>query len=110
MGKRLPFDDDAARTYVEILKKMVEAPPSDRVMDAGLVKLFGDFCSAGDFSPVAVWNHYMKALDFTVRYAWGSSFIIKLLDIEPFYDAPTGGYAQRDHSIDSAPWRNDPTI
>jgi hypothetical protein len=105
-----PFDNDAAQTYVTILKKTVESPPSDRIMDAELVKMHSDFCAAGDFSPVAVWNHYKKTLDFTVRYAWGSSFVVKLLDIEPYFDPPVGGFAQRDHSIDSAPWRNDPTV
>lgn len=101
------FDEERSQRYWAILSKMINPPPSDYVMDGGLVAMIQTHLDAHKNvpEPKVVWNTYKELLDHVVRFSWGSSFVVKLLDLEPFYVAPEGSYAQEDESIRSAPWR-----
>lgn len=97
-----PFDGNM---YFTMLQKMVSPPPSDDLMDAQLVHMIKSFIKDDLKTSVEIWNFYKHLLDLTVRYALGSGFIVKLLDLEPFYEPPNGGYNSADSSMDNAPWR-----
>lgn len=94
-----------AQTYLDLLGKILESPPSDRQLDTGVVNMIRRFMASEDHGPVAVWNFYKQVLDVLVHDSAGSGFFLKLFDLEASYKGPEGSFRQMDHSIDRAPWR-----
>lgn len=93
------------KLYLGLLNKMIDPLPSDDVMDNKLVKMIQYFLKSNDKTDIGVWNFYKQALDACVHSCLGSSFILTLLDLEPYYEAPIGSYNYGDRSIEDAPWR-----
>lgn len=103
---RKPFDQDACDAYLSILGKIAENPPSSATIDPELVSLIQAFLHGPNPKiPVGVWNFYKEILDLTVHGSLGSSFIVQLLDLEPFLIAPEGAFSQEAGNMDQAPWR-----
>jgi hypothetical protein len=104
------FDKKAAAGALSLLAQMVSPPPSDRVMASSLIKkiiLFLDqeANSDSEIDPVKIWNFYKELLDETVRYSLGSSFVVKILNLEPCFEPPKGSYSETFQNMSEAPWR-----
>mgnify|MGYP006348263993 FL=1 len=97
---------DVAEAYRGLLRKMIDPPPSDGVMAAPIVGMIREYVARLDaMADVDVWNAYKRLLDVVVHTGGGSAFVVRLLDLEAWCDAPEGGYAQADGSIAHAPRR-----
>lgn len=101
------FDQAMRDTYYSALQNIVLTPPGSRTLDRSVVtKIQVYLDSTEEKTPVSVWNFYKMILDEVVRYALGSGFIIKLLDLEAFFKAPEGSFSQEAGNMASAPWRS----
>ncbi len=91
---------------LHVLERIRDSGLSDDVIDALLIKKIKEWLAANpDPAEASVWNFYKEILDDTVCGSLGNSFIMTLLDLERFYNAPVGGYQHEDGSIRNAPWR-----
>lgn len=97
---RKEFDSEF---WVSILRKILHL--SDNEIDASIRNDINNVLADGDFRPHVVWNTYKRILDMSVRYSATSSFVMSVIDLEPYYEPPHGGLNQADGSIQSAPWR-----
>lgn len=61
------------------------------------------------WTDVDVWNFLKEILDIGVHVGGLSGFVIAIIDVEPYYEAPSGpgAYKQEDGSIQNAPWRKE---
>jgi hypothetical protein len=101
-----PFDQDCADSYLEVLSKIVDPPPSDNVLDRTIVDRIKVYLDSFEVkNPVSIWNFYKHMLDLVVHGSLGSSFIVKLFDLEAFYVAPEGSLSQEVGNMKGAPWR-----
>ena len=104
---RQPF---VSATWRDIMRSIASDPPSDGMMAASLVAEVRSIVARLDaMSDADVWNEYKRLLDQVVRYASAAPAIQTLLDLEPHYVPPVGGYAHADGSINDAPWRREGT-
>lgn len=94
-------------TWMELLGNLVPCPVSQ--LDESLQGLVVKFRKSAPAKPpaVTVWNFYKYLLDMIVHTSGGSSFLMNVIDLEPFYTAPEGAFLQSDGSIKNAPWRSD---
>lgn len=100
-----------AAMAIGLLSRMVNPPPSDRMMDPELVRHIKEFVSnitPDSPTPVEVWNFCKEMLDYTVRYSWGAPIVLACLNLEARARAPLGSLAQEFGNMNEAPWRNDP--
>lgn len=89
--------------WLKMLAALAKAPDSQ--IATALSKQMGDFIKE-EHTPVEVWNFYKEMLDMAVRYAGASTFVMWVINLEPFYNPPNGdAYLQSDGSINNAPWR-----
>lgn len=51
----------------------------------------------------------LKVLDFSVRYAWGSTMVIRLLEFA-YQNALAREATTNEEVLKSASWRNDPSL
>lgn len=96
------FDKDV---WVRMLRKIADDPPSDRMLSTEMLATIRAFLAGPERDAAGVWNFYKRLLDDAVHTSGAAPSIIALLDLERFYEAPEGGYVQRDGSIANAPWR-----
>jgi len=103
---RKDFDQNHANTYLEVLNKIATDPPSDNVLDRSIVERGKTYVDSFEVkNPVSVWNFYIHMLDLVVYGSLGSSFIVKLFDLEAFYKAPHGSLSQEAGNMNEAPWK-----
>jgi hypothetical protein len=86
-----------------ILEHLKNAPDSQ--LDISLSKQVKEFLLVEEHTDVEIWNFIKKILDLCVYGGASSSFVIKLLDLEPYFEAPKGGLKLEDNSISTAEWR-----
>jgi hypothetical protein len=93
------FDSEVAPAYLNVLRELTEAPNSQFATE--LAKEVRDWLKLNVApTPADIWNFYKWLLDMCVYCAGGSSFVLRLLDLEPFYLKPEGAFK-------TFPWRSD---
>lgn len=106
MTAKRSFDETCTGTYLGVLQKIASDPPSSSTLDPFIVSKIQAYLDAPEVkTSVSVWNEYKYLLDLVVRYAAGSSFILKLLDLESFFTAPFGAFSEEAKNMHEAPWR-----
>jgi hypothetical protein len=95
--------------WFTLLEKLVAEAPPDGLLATGIMDMVRDFVRGGETAPVPVWNFYKHVLDMMVHTGGGNGFMLRLFDLEPYYEAPLGSYQQADGSIKRAPWRRSET-
>lgn len=96
-----------ADTWINLLRKIVDNPPSDSMLDTHVLQSIQRFLDEGIHDPVSVWNYYKRVLDWFVYASAAAPMFLALFDLEPYYTAPPGALTQADGSIRTAPWRAD---
>jgi hypothetical protein len=100
------FDEKCAETYLDVLSKIADGPPSDNVLDHSIVDRIRTYVDSFEAkNAVSVWNFYKHMLDLVIHGSLGSSFIVTLFDLEAAYKAPEGSLSQEAGNMEKAPWR-----
>jgi len=99
MKKKFPDLD----FWLDILAKLEELSSDQISYEA--IEMIKEF-QTGNTSPTETWNFLKKLLDFIVFTGGASSFVIALIDVEPYYAPPSDEcYQQANESVGKAPWR-----
>lgn len=98
------FDDSYVKIYLEVLEMIASEPPSDKILNFSIVeKIRAYLANAEPKNCLSVWNFYKQMLDLVIHESLGDSFMVRLLDLEAVYSAPTGAYAQEAGNMNEAP-------
>ncbi len=91
---------------IETIFKEYMLKVSDEQIDPFIKNMIKEYLAQTErHNPKDTWNLCKELLDQIVHGALATSFEITLLDFEPYYLPPEGGYNHADGSINECPWR-----